>query len=358
MLIQEIYLKNYRNISQLNMSFAPKINLIIGRNALGKTNLLEALYFLISGKSFRGSLERDLISENEDFAHIDGIIYQHGAETKVRMTLQKGVGKEIIVGERHIRRISDLRKKFNAITFVPDDLKIIREGRSYRRDFIDDLIFSVNPNYLKIRQDYNRILNQRNQLLKRRFQGKFFQEEIFATNESLTSVGSYIIYFRREYTKRLLNFAKISLKEISGEEIELEYINKSQEGLLEEIKEDFKKELLKVQENDLKRGFTTVGPHRDEIKIEVNGKELRRFGSQGQQRTALLALKLGHLELLKYYKEEEPVVFLDDIFSELDRQRIHYLLEQIKNYQVFITGTEAPDVDDLEIINLEDFLNR
>lgn len=356
MLIRKIFLKNYRNIPKLNMSFSPNINLILGRNALGKTNLLEALYFLLSGKSFRGSLERDLILENENTTYIDGTVFQYGTEKKIQMTLQKGIGKEILVDKKPIRRISDLRKKFNAITFVPDDLKIIREGRSFRRDFIDNLIFSVNPNYLKIRQDYNRILAQRNELLKRRMPGRFFQEEIRATNESLSAVGSYIIYFRREYIKRLYEFSKISLKEISGEEISLEYINSFQEGILEEIKEKLKEDLERVQGTDLKRGYTATGPHRDEIKIEVDGRELRRFGSQGQQRTALLALKLGHLELLKYYKEENPVVFLDDIFSELDGERIHYLLEEIKNYQVFITGTQAPTMDHLEIINLEDFL--
>lgn len=334
MFIQSLELKNYRNYDELSMNFSSGTNLLYGDNAQGKTNILESIYLAATTKSHRGSKDREMIQFHADEAHIRLQYQKQGIAHQLDMHLKKNRAKGVAIDRIPIRRSSDLLGQIPVIFFSPEDLKIIKNGPSERRKFMDLELSQLESLYLYYLSKYNKILMQRNNLLKQ----IRFQEHLIDTLEAwdiqMVKYGSEIIRYRQEFIRHLNLIICGIHKHLTGqqEEMKIEYENSA-------AYDTFLTELTKKRNVDLKYATTNIGPHRDDIKFLVNGIDIRRFGSQGQQRTAALSLKLAQIQLVKEVLKDSPILLLDDVLSELDSHRKVYLLEGIKNIQTFITCT-------------------
>lgn len=334
MFIRSLELKNYRNYDELSMEFSSGTNLLYGDNAQGKTNILEAVYLAATTKSHRGSKDREMIQFHADEAHIRIQYEKQDIIHQLDMHLKKNRAKGVAIDRIPIRRSSDLLGQIPVIFFSPEDLKIIKNGPSERRKFMDLELSQLESLYLYYLSKYNKILMQRNNLLK---QIKF-QENLIDTLEAwdiqLVKYGSEIIRYRKDFIEHLNLIIRDIHKRLTGqqEEIKIEYENSvAYDSFLTEIK--------KKRNVDLKYATTNIGPHRDDIRFLVNDIDIRRFGSQGQQRTAALSLKLAQIQLVKEVLKDSPILLLDDVLSELDSYRKVYLLEGIREIQTFITCT-------------------
>ena len=334
MFIRSLELKNYRNYDELSMEFSSGTNLLYGDNAQGKTNILEAVYLAATTKSHRGSKDREMIQFHADEAHIRIQYEKQDIIHQLDMHLKKNRAKGVAIDRIPIRRSSDLLGQIPVIFFSPEDLKIIKNGPSERRKFMDLELSQLESLYLYYLSKYNKILMQRNNLLK---QIKF-QENLIDTLEAwdiqLVKYGSEIIRYRKDFIEHLNLIIRDNHKRLTGqqEEIKIEYENSvAYDSFLTEIK--------KKRNVDLKYATTNIGPHRDDIRFLVNDIDIRRFGSQGQQRTAALSLKLAQIQLVKEVLKDSPILLLDDVLSELDSHRKVYLLEGIREIQTFITCT-------------------
>lgn len=334
MFIRSLELKNYRNYDELSMEFSSGTNLLYGDNAQGKTNILEAVYLAATTKSHRGSKDREMIQFHADEAHIRIQYEKQDIIHQLDMHLKKNRAKGVAIDRIPIRRSSDLLGQIPVIFFSPEDLKIIKNGPSERRKFMDLELSQLESLYLYYLSKYNKILMQRNNLLK---QIKF-QENLIDTLEAwdiqLVKYGSEIIRYRKDFIEHLNLIIRDIHKRLTGqqEEIKIEYENSvAYDSFLTEIK--------KKRNVDLKYATTNIGPHRDDIRFLVNDIDIRRFGSQGQQRTAARSLKLAQIQLVKEVLKDSPILLLDDVLSELDSHRKVYLLEGIREIQTFITCT-------------------
>ncbi|MBU5460746.1 DNA replication/repair protein RecF [Anaerostipes sp. MSJ-23] len=334
MFIKSLELKNYRNYEQLSMNFAGGTNLLYGDNAQGKTNIVEAIYLAATTKSHRGSKDREIIQFHHDEAHIRIHYEKQDIMHQLDMHLKKNRVKGVAIDRIPIRKSSDLLGQIPVIFFSPEDLKIIKNGPSERRKFLDIELSQLERLYLYHLTKYNKILMQRNNLLKQ----LKFQPNLVDTLEfwdlQLVKYGSEVIRYRRKFIDHLNMIIKQIHRKLTGnrEEIQLEYENNVEYDI-------FLTELNKKRSIDLKYTTTSIGPHRDDISFIVNGIDIRKFGSQGQQRTAALSLKLSQIQLVKEVLHDTPVLLLDDVLSELDSNRKIYLLESIKDTQTFITCT-------------------
>ncbi len=334
MFIKSLELKNYRNYEQLSMNFAGGTNLLYGDNAQGKTNIVEAIYLAATTKSHRGSKDREIIQFHHDEAHIRIHYEKQDIMHQLDMHLKKNRAKGVAIDRIPIRKSSDLLGQIPVIFFSPEDLKIIKNGPSERRKFLDIELSQLERLYLYHLTKYNKILMQRNNLLKQ----LKFQPSLVDTLEfwdlQLVKYGSEVIRYRRKFIDHLNMIIKQIHRKLTGnrEEIQLEYENNVEYDI-------FLTELNKKRSIDLKYTTTSIGPHRDDISFIVNGIDIRKFGSQGQQRTAALSLKLSQIQLVKEVLHDTPVLLLDDVLSELDSNRKIYLLESIKDTQTFITCT-------------------
>lgn len=334
MFIKSLELKNYRNYEQLSMNFAGGTNLLYGDNAQGKTNIVEAIYLAATTKSHRGSKDREIIQFHHDEAHIRIHYEKQDIMHQLDMHLKKNRVKGVAIDRIPIRKSSDLLGQIPVIFFSPEDLKIIKNGPSERRKFLDIELSQLERLYLYHLTKYNKVLMQRNNLLKQ----LKFQPNLVDTLEfwdlQLVKYGSEVIRYRRKFIDHLNMIIKQIHRKLTGnrEEIQLEYENNVEYDI-------FLTELNKKRSIDLKYTTTSIGPHRDDISFIVNGIDIRKFGSQGQQRTAALSLKLSQIQLVKEVLHDTPVLLLDDVLSELDSNRKIYLLESIKDTQTFITCT-------------------
>lgn len=334
MFIKSLELKNYRNYEQLSMNFAGGTNLLYGDNAQGKTNIVEAIYLAATTKSHRGSKDREIIQFHHDEAHIRIHYEKQDIMHQLDMHLKKNRAKGVAIDRIPIRKSSDLLGQIPVIFFSPEDLKIIKNGPSERRKFLDIELSQLERLYLYHLTKYNKVLMQRNNLLKQ----LKFQPNLVDTLEfwdlQLVKYGSEVIRYRRKFIDHLNMIIKQIHRKLTGnrEEIQLEYENNVEYDI-------FLTELNKKRSVDLKYTTTSIGPHRDDISFIVNGIDIRKFGSQGQQRTAALSLKLSQIQLVKEVLHDTPVLLLDDVLSELDSNRKIYLLESIKDTQTFITCT-------------------
>ena len=334
MFIKSLELKNYRNYDELSMDFSSGTNLLYGDNAQGKTNILESIYLAATTKSHRGSKDREMIQFHADEAHIRLQYQKQGIIHQLDMHLKKNRAKGATIDRIPIRRSSDLLGQIPVIFFSPEDLKIIKNGPSERRKFMDLELSQLESLYLYYLSKYNKILMQRNNLLKQ----IRFQENLIDTLEAwdiqLVKYGSEIIRYRQEFIRHLNPIICSIHRRLTGqqEEMKIEYENSA-------AYDTFLTELTKKRKVDLKYATTNIGPHRDDIKFLVNDIDIRRFGSQGQQRTAALSLKLAQIQLVKEVLKDSPILLLDDVLSELDSHRKVYLLEGIKDIQTFITCT-------------------
>lgn len=316
MIIKSLELKHFRNYETLTVDFDPGTNILYGDNAQGKTNVLEAVYLGGTTKSHRACKDKELIQFGYDESHIRIFTEKRKQQFQIDMHLKKNRTKGIAVNRIPIKRAGELFGILNIVSFSPEDLNIIKNGPSERRHFMDLELCQLDKIYLDHLAKYNKILNQRNKLLK----DIFFKPDLVNTlsvwDAQLVHYGSKIIESRREFVGRLNEIVNRIHRSISGgrEDMLLSYDPNIQENL-------FEKELERVRTKDLKSGQTTTGPHRDDMSFSIHGINIRKFGSQGQQRTCALSLKLSEIELVKTVTKETPVLLLDDVLSELDSNR-------------------------------------
>lgn len=342
MIIKSLELENFRNYDNLKMDFDEGTTILTGENAQGKTNILEALYLSSTTKSHKGSKDSDIIKFGEEEGHIRTFFLKNDVNTRIDMHLRKGKSKGIAVDLQKLKKSSELIGLLNVVLFSPEDLSIVKDGPLYRRTFIDMQICRLDSNYLFNLSNYNKIIEQRNKLLKDIFFEPALKQTLFIWDSQLQSYGGQVIKKRKEFVEELNTIVKdIHSKLTSGsEEIEIIYEPNVEEDRIEET--------LRINgEKDLKSKMTSVGPHRDDYIINVNGIDVRKFGSQGQQRTAALSLKLAEIEIIKRNTNDTPVLLLDDVLSELDAGRRNMLLESINDIQTIITCT-----------GLDDFINE
>ena len=334
MYIKKIELLDFRNYESLELDLSDKTNILYGDNAQGKTNILEATYISGTTKSHKGSHDKEVIKFDKDEAHIKTIVCKNEKDFQIDIHLRKNKTKGIAINRIPVKRASDLFGLLNIIFFSPEDLNIIKLGPSERRRFMDIELCQLDKIYLSDLTNYNKVLNQRNKLLKDIIYNPSLKETLFVWDEKLVEYGKKIIKTRREFINELNIIVKNIHNNITGgrENIELEYDPDIEDYL-------FFDELMKKKDTDLRYAQTSVGPHRDDIKISVNGIDMRKFGSQGQQRTCALSMKLSEIKFVEDKIGEKPVLLLDDVFSELDHNRQNFLLESLENIQTIITCT-------------------
>lgn len=336
MIVESLKLQNYRNYEYLNMNFDEKINIIYGDNAQGKTNILESMYVCATSKSHRGSKDREIIRFDNDESHIKVNVKKNDMNYRIDMHLKKNKPKGIAVNGIPIKRAVELFGILNIVFFSPEDLNIIKNGPSERRRFIDMELSQLDKIYLDCLINYNKVVNQRNSLLKEyAFSGR---EDIISSLDiwdmQLVKYGNDVIKSREKFLKEINDLVKSIHTKLSGDREQLEIIY---EPCVKE--QDFESELVRVRDRDLKFKCTNIGPHKDDMCFLINGMDVRKYGSQGQQRTAALSLKLAEIELVKQIIHDTPVLFLDDVLSELDSRRQNFLLDSIGNIQTMITCT-------------------
>ena len=355
MFVTELKLNNFRNYGEQNIKFLPNINLIVGKNGQGKTNMLEAIYFSALGKSPKTSKEQELINWSKDRASFSVTVKKNSGIKTIQTIFSRKTKKIVRVNNVNLLKIGDLLGNVNVVFFSPDELKLIKDAPQDRRKFLDTDLSQLNKNYFYALTKYNKILEQRNKLLKSNSLN--IEQTLSIWDTQLANVGSAIILERIKFLEKLKSIAKEAHSYLtSGKEIlELEYSGIVGENA-EEIRNKILRELEKFRDKDIKLGFTNVGPHRDDIKILSNGVDIRSFGSQGQQRTAALSMKLAELEIFKEEVGEYPVLLLDDVLSELDQERQQRLLNYSKKLQTIITTTQYDPFmfQNANIIKVED----
>ena len=337
--IENITLKNFRNYASQTVSLGDNLNVIVGNNAQGKTNLLESVFLCAIGRSPRTTKDKDLIEWNSQFARVSIDLKKNVGKSSIDLYLFRNQNKAIKINQIGIQKIGQLLGVLNAIYFSPDELKLIKESPEERRRFMDIDLCQFDRNYFYDLNNYNKILQQRNKLLKSSTE-QVLKDTITIWNEQLASYGAKIIMSRLSLIENLKPVVKNIHKMLTSNKEELEI---SYQGLIASSENDLKILLLKKYEEslekDIRLGFTSVGPHRDDIKIAGNGIDLRSFGSQGQQRTAAITLKLAELEVFKANIGEYPVLLLDDVLSELDDTRQKQMLKYVSKVQTLITCT-------------------
>lgn len=333
--ILSLELKNYRNYNNAFFTFGEKTNFIYGDNAQGKTNALEALYVFAFGKSFRTTQDRELINFNKNYTKLI-LTYSDSQRTNtIEITVLKDRKKQIKVNGVVIRRLSELIGKFNVVLFSPQELNLIKGGPQLRRRFLDMAISQLRPNYCHLLERYSKTLEQRNNLLRKIKYEKVSSDTLFIWDEKLAEYGEKIIEYRIKYAEKLSEYAKKIQAEICTDSLEISYSPKYTK------KEEFIEKFNSDRAREIEQGCTLYGPHRDDICINVSGVDAKIFASQGQQRTAVLSLKLAQAELIFDETGEKPVLLLDDMMSELDSHRRAYIAEKISSGQVVITCTDA-----------------
>lgn len=334
MYIESLELKNFRNYEELSIVLDPGTNILYGDNAQGKTNVLEAVYLCGTTKSHRGSKDKEMIRFEQDESHIRMMVKKDGVSHKIDMHLKKNKAKGIAIDGIPIRKAAELFGIVNLVAFSPEDLNIIKNGPSERRRFMDLELCQLNKVYLQELTSYNKVLNQRNKLLKDIGFQPGLTETLDVWDMQLVSYGKKIISLRRQFMEELGEIIRQIHSNLTGkkEEIRLLYEPDVEEKVFEE-------KLQSAREKDLRLRVTSVGPHRDDFCVQTNGIDIRKYGSQGQQRTAALSLKMSEIYLVEKVTKDHPVLLLDDVLSELDSSRQNYLLQSIHNIQTVITCT-------------------
>ena len=344
MWIKKIKIKNFRNYNEQEINLEKNINIFYGQNAQGKTNIIEAIFLCSLGKSFRAKKDNEMIKINERNSLIEIEYEKSDRDGKIKIEL--GNKKNIYINGIKIKKLSELLGNLNIVSFTPDDISILKGGPENRRKFLDIMISQLRPNYMHILSLYVNTIKQRNNYLKQIKEENKDEKLLEIWDEKLADYAIKICEYREEFINKIINKIKIIHKNITNnkEEIKLEYITecKNREKYLQLLKERRKLDIIK--------GFTTKGVHRDDFVIYINNKEINIYGSQGQNRTAMLSLKLAELQVINDEIGEYPILLLDDFMSELDKTRRKNFLENIENTQVIITGTEKLDIENLKYL--------
>lgn len=350
MFVSQLEVKSFRNISNINIEPCNGVNMIYGENAQGKTNLLEGIWLFTGCRSFRSSKDAELINFNSTKANL--YMDFNAFDRDQSASLEISEGRKFILNGVKQKSASNIMGEFLAVVFSPEHLSLVKDGPYERRRFIDIAISQLKPKYGITLSQYNKAISQRNVLLK----DVQFHSELYDTldiwEERIAFFASEIIRQRIGYINKLSQFTEGIYSGLSSgkEKLSIEY---SQQTVVygddkQELYENMKNQLYQSRRNDIGTGFTSVGPHRDDVAIKIDGLAARSFGSQGQQRSAALALKLGEAAVIKNFSGEQPVALLDDVMSELDTSRQNYILNHIKDWQVFITCCDPSAVSNLK----------
>jgi DNA replication and repair protein RecF len=342
--------KNYRNLQPGVLVPKKEINIIYGKNAQGKTNLLESMWLFTGGHSFRGAKDSELTAFGQDTATLDLTFFSEEREQTAQIKIQNG-RRSAKLNEIEKKSAAGLVGKFCAVIFSPEHLSLVKDGPAQRRSFLDAALCQIKPAYANLLSQYNRTLIQRNTLLKDIPRHSELLETLQIWDEKLAKYGALVTKERVLYSSQIESIAKTVYSGISQEQEKLGISYFSTVFLQKEnrlfLEEDFLKKLKEARKEDLAAGFSTLGPHRDDLQITQNQISARSYGSQGQQRSIVLALKLAEAQILMEKTGESPVIFLDDVMSELDAGRQDYLLNHLENRQVFITCCEPNSVKNL-----------
>ncbi len=343
MKITSLELKNFRNYDYLKINFNENVNLILGNNAQGKTNLIEAIYITSMGKSFRTNKDSDMILFGNDFAKVNIHAEKSYIDTDIDITIKNDSKKSIKKDGNQIKKISELLENILIVIFSPEDLKIVKDEPEKRRKFIDRELCQINPMYYDNLNNYKKVLLQRNSYLK---EEKIDNNILDLWDVQLSKYGAKVIKIREKFIKKISDISGGIHNNITNEKEILEIKYNSNINIKKDLleQEQFIYETLKSSyKNDLKMRTTTRGPHKDDILFFVNEINMRNFGSQGQQRTTALSLKLAEISLIKEETGEDAILLLDDVMSELDIERQKYLIKSLKNIQLFITTTDIDE---------------
>ncbi len=339
MYLNKLQLWNFRSYENLELLFPDGISILYGENGQGKTNVVEAIYLLCTGRSHRTNREHDMIMLDRPWTRVRAENLQKDGKHTVDMVMARGQKKRILVNGLAISRISEILGQLSGVIFSPEDLDLVKEGPQKRRRFMDIELSQVSKSYFYALNEYNKVLEQRNSLLKETVNTSSLE----VWDQMLATKAVPIIKARRDFCSRLEPKARENHKYLSSGKEELFCFYKDCAQGKENIEETLLEALYKSRETDIKRSFTTIGPHKDDIVIKLGETDLRYFGSQGQQRTATLALKLTELDLMHEDLGEYPILLLDDVLSELDEKRQQMLLEKIKGVQTIITVAQKTD---------------
>lgn len=351
MIIKNLQLTNFRNYTQAEFNYSEGINIVSGGNAQGKTNSAEAIFFLCTGYSPRAIREKQVIKHGEKFAKIKGLASSLYGDVTVGIDFFEDKNKVIKVNEVPVSKIGEILGNINSVFFNPGELKLIQEAPEDRRRFLDVSLSQISRGYFYALQTYKKILLQRNNLLKSEDR-ELILDTLPVWDISLAKAGAKIIAERNDYIKLLSPYAGYLHEEVTGGgEVLTVKGDYKYEGTEEDIFTQFLAVLSERTEKDIETGYTTVGPHRDDLKIKINGVDVRAFGSQGQQRTASIALKLAEAEIFREKFGEYPVLILDDAMSELDKKRRARLIDYVKKLQTIITCTEPECVPNYQSYN-------
>ncbi|TDT50501.1 DNA replication/repair protein RecF [Fonticella tunisiensis] len=358
MYVRSLELKNYRNYERLNLDLNKGLNIFVGENAQGKTNIVESIYYLSSLRSHRTNRDRELIMWGKDKAYIRADVEKMFGKHTMEFLLSSEGKKAVKIDGVKTSKVSDFLGTVNVVIFSPEDLKLVKEGPAIRRRFIDAELNQIRPKYHHAILQYNHILMQRNNLLKSILKSPSLKMTAEVFSEQLAEYGSFITEARYEFVKKLSLISRLIHRKITNGKEELEIIYKSASGEnmdRKSIKDELYKYYTENIMEDAEKGYTLKGPHRDDIIIKINGADARIYGSQGQQRTAALSLKLSELEIIKSEVSEYPVLLLDDVLSELDINRQHFLLDALKEIQTVLTCTSLNDINEFHFENKDVF---
>lgn len=341
MYLANLRLYDFRNFTELDAVFENGINVLYGDNAQGKSNLLESIYFLSTLKPARAFREQELIRHERPLAFVKGIFSTAAGVVDRQVTICRGRKKTVQEGESTKTKWSELSPGISAVYFSPDDVDIVKGQPAGRRRFIDNLIYQARPAFYRYLQGYHRVLSQRNTLLKTIRSKPNLAKTLDPWDEQLSEFGAQLTGLRLKVLEQLASMAEDFFRDFTGatDSLKISYKSEIRVGDVDFIKEDFKKKLLEHRKADIQRSYTTVGPHRDDIEFFINGKSVKYYGSQGQQRLVVLCLKFAQRNLLYAERGEYPILLLDDVMSELDSHRRQLLLEE-EGHQVFISTTD------------------
>ena len=348
MLIEELKLKNFRNYSELTLHPHPGVNLFSGRNGSGKTNLLEAVHYCALGRSHRISNDANAVKNGEAFAlssvNIRNSLGQR--EITVRFHPDETLKKSILLDGKKIAKFSDMMGCLRCVIFSPEDLGLIKEGPSLRRRYLDMMISQINRGYFIALQQYRICMDQRNALIRNLRSNSYADTSMLsAFEETMAAPAAVIIRERRRIVSLLSESARETYQRVSDTDEVFRLVYHSSVKEETEIEEILCRLFRENREDDIRMGFTSVGPHRDDLILTLNKNQMKQFASQGQIRTAALSMKLSQMQILRDQSGEEPVLLLDDVMSELDRKRRACLIREISSFQTFITCTDRDDVD-------------
>ncbi len=340
MIINELKIKNFRNIENISLKPFNEMNVIYGENAQGKTNIIEAIWLFTGAKSFRTNKDTSLIKFNKAFSENNLNFVSRGIETTAKIVIDNK--KQFFINNKKVSLQNEFLGNFKAIVFSPNDLNIVKSGPNERRRFLDIILGQLYPNYVNILREYSRALIQRNKIIKDYKYDPSVAVLLDSFEEEIVALGTKIINARKKIIEDILKYFPSIYDGISSgkEKINIKYLSTAEEDFSLKIKENRKKDCV--------LGFTTVGPHRDDIEFFINGINARNYGSQGQHRSIALSLKLAEAEVINEISGEFPVCLLDDVMSELDVSRQNYILNHIKGKQTFITCCDISNIEQLK----------